>query len=181
MLFDRSLLARLACRCQPLPFSRAAPYSPQPMIGLLQRVSEASVRVAGEEVGAIGPGLLVLVAVERGDGPEQVRRLAERLVAYRVFADASGKMNLDVRAAGGALLLVPQFTLAADTDRGNRPGFSAAAEPNVGRTLFEMLVGEVAARGPRVATGRFGADMAVSLVNQGPVTFMLRAPPRADA
>lgn len=90
MLFDRSLLARLACRCQPLPFSRAAPYSPQPMIGLLQRVSEASVRVAGEEVGAIGPGLLVLVAVERGDGPEQVRRLAERLVAYRVFADASG-------------------------------------------------------------------------------------------
>ncbi len=147
------------------------------MIGLLQRVSEARVQIAGELVGEIGPGLLVLVAVERGDTPEQVRRLAERLVAYRVFEDVAGKMNLDVRAAGGSLLLVPQFTLAADTGRGNRPSFTNAAEPGTGRELFDLLVHEVAAHGPRIATGRFGANMAVSLVNQGPVTFMLRVPP----
>jgi D-tyrosyl-tRNA(Tyr) deacylase len=149
------------------------------MIGLLQRVSEAAVRVAGETVGEIGPGLMVLVAVERGDGPEQARRLAERLVAYRVFEDDAGKMNRDVREAGGALLLVPQFTLAADTGRGNRPSFSGAAEPALGRALFDLLVREVGALCPRVATGRFGADMAVSLVNQGPVTFTLRVPPAA--
>lgn len=151
------------------------------MIGLLQRVSEATVRVDGEVVGEIGAGLLVLVAVERGDGPEQARRLAERLVAYRVFADPAGKMNLDVREASGGLLLVPQFTLAADTDRGNRPSFSHAADPADGRTLFDLLVREVAAHCPRVATGRFGADMAVSLVNQGPVTFWLQVPPAAAA
>lgn len=162
-------------------FFQVAPYSSQPMIGLLQRVSEASVRVAGELVGQIGTGLLVLVAVERGDGPGQARRLAERLVAYRVFPDAAGKMNLDVREAGGALLLVPQFTLAADTNRGNRPSFSGAADPAIGQELFDALVREVAAQGARVATGRFGADMAVSLVNQGPVTFMLRTPPPPDA
>ena len=147
------------------------------MIGLLQRVSEASVRVDGEIVGQIGAGLMVLVAVERGDSPLQAERLAERLVSYRVFEDNAGKMNLDVRQASGGLLLVPQFTLAADTGRGNRPSFSAAADPAIGRELFDLLVREVSQRCPRVATGQFGANMAVSLVNQGPVTFLLRVPP----
>lgn len=147
------------------------------MIGLLQRVSEASVRVENELVGEIGPGLLVLVAVEQGDGPAQARRLAERLVSYRVFQDNTGKMNLDVREAAGGLLLVPQFTLAADTATGNRPSFSKAADPALGRELFDLLVREIARLCPRVATGRFGTDMAVSLVNQGPVTFSLRVPP----
>jgi D-tyrosyl-tRNA(Tyr) deacylase len=123
---------------------------------------------------------LVLVAVQRGDTPAQAQRLAERLVAYRVFEDAAGKMNLDVREAGGSLLLVPQFTLSADTARGNRPSFSKAAEPAVGRQLFEMLVQEVTARCPRVATGCFGANMAVSLVNQGPVTLWLQVPPENE-
>lgn len=150
------------------------------MIGLLQRVSEASVRVDDELVGQIGPGLMVLVAVERGDGPAQAQRLAERLVAYRVFEDNAGKMNLDVREAAGGLLLVPQFTLAADTGKGNRPSFSGAADPAQGRELFDLLVREVAQRCPRVATGRFGANMAVSLVNQGPVTFSLRVPPGTE-
>ena len=147
------------------------------MIGLLQRVSHASVRVAGAVVGEIGAGLLVLVAVERGDGPAQAQRLAERLVAYRVFEDATGKMNHDVREAGGGLLLVPQFTLAADTGKGNRPSFSGAAVPATGQALCDQLVQAVAERCPRVATGRFGANMSVSLVNEGPVTFWLRVPP----
>lgn len=151
------------------------------MISLLQRVSEASVRVSGEVIGTIGPGLLVLVAVERGDGMAQARRMAERLVSYRVFEDVAGKMNLDVREANGALLLVPQFTLAADTRKGNRPSFSAAADPAVGRELYELLVQEVSRLCPRVATGHFGANMAVSLVNQGPVTFWLQVPPDAAA
>lgn len=151
------------------------------MIGLLQRVSEASVRVGGEIVGEIGRGLMVLVAVERGDTPAQARRLAERLVAYRVFEDQAGKMNLDVREAGGGILLVPQFTLAADTSKGNRPSFSRAAGPGLGGDIFDMLVREVRERCPRVATGRFSANMAVSLVNQGPVTFWLRVAPADDA
>jgi len=147
------------------------------MIGLLQRVSEASVTVDGEAIASIGPGIMVLAAVERGDGVSQARRLAERIVSYRVFEDAGGKMNLDVREAHGAVLLVPQFTLAADTRKGNRPGFSRAAEPALGRELFELLVSQVTQRCPRVATGRFGANMAVSLVNQGPVTIWLQVPP----
>jgi D-tyrosyl-tRNA(Tyr) deacylase len=147
------------------------------MIGLLQRVSEARVTVTGQVVGAIGRGLMVLVAVERGDGPAQARRLAERLLAYRVFEDEAGRMNLDVRQVEGSLLLVPQFTLAADTDRGNRPSFSGAADPALGQELFELLVREIASQCPRVATGRFGADMSVALVNEGPVTFRLRVPP----
>ena len=149
------------------------------MIGLLQRVSEAKVIVDGKVIGAIGPGLMVLVAVERGDGPAQAGRLAERLVSYRVFEDTAGKMNLDVRATNGGLLLVPQFTLAADTRKGNRPGFSVAAEPALGRELFELLVREVAQQCPRVATGRFGTNMSVSLVNEGPVTIWLQVPPDA--
>ena len=147
------------------------------MIGLLQRVSEASVRVDDELVGEIGPGIMVLVAVEKGDTAAQASRLAERLVAFRVFEDNAGKMNLDVRAAQGGVLLVPQFTLAADTRKGHRPSFSGAADPDTGQKLFDQLVREVARHCPRVATGRFGAHMAVSLVNQGPVTLMLRAAP----
>ena len=147
------------------------------MIGLLQRVSSASVAVDGETIAAIGPGLLVLIGVQRGDTVRQAERLAERLLAYRVFPDAAGRMNLDVTQAGGSLLLVPQFTLAANTRKGNRPGFDRAAPPESGRRLFDRLVAEIRTRWPHVATGRFGAEMSVSLVNEGPVTFWLETPP----
>lgn len=143
------------------------------VIGLLQRVSEARVEVAGETVAAIDRGLLVLVGVERDDDEATGRRLAERLAAYRVFADEAGRMNLDVRQVAGAVLLVPQFTLAADTHRGNRPSFTPAAEPARGETLFNALVGDLRALYPRVACGIFGADMKVWLCNDGPVTFRL--------
>lgn len=147
------------------------------MIGLLQRVREASVTVAGREVAAIGPGLLVLAGVERDDTAAQAERLAERLLAYRVFADEAGRMNLSVRDIGGELMLVPQFTLAADTHKGNRPGFSRAAAGESGRELFEALASACAAAGLEPALGEFGADMQVSLVNDGPVTFWLRVAP----
>ena len=147
------------------------------MIGLLQRVTEAAVTVDGNIVGQIGSGLAVLVGVQRGDGPEQARRLAERLMAYRVFADSAGKMNLSLTDTGGDLLLIPQFTLAADTRKGNRPGFSRAAEPDTGRILFDELVAAARTACARVETGRFGAMMNVSLINQGPVTFWLDVPP----
>jgi len=147
------------------------------MIGLLQRVSEASVEVSGERVAEIGSGLVVLVGVERGDGPAQVARLAERLLAFRVFDDDAGRMNRNVRDAGGALLLVPQFTLAADTAKGNRPGFSRAAEPARSKALFEELVQAVRAGGVPVTTGVFGATMRVALCNEGPATFWLQATP----
>lgn len=144
------------------------------MIALIQRVSHASVAVDGEEIGGIGPGLLALIGVQRGDGPAQARRLAARLLAYRVFPDAAGKMNLCLRDVSGGLLLVPQFTLAADTGKGNRPSFTGAADPATGRELFDMLVTEARREGVETATGRFGADMQVSLVNDGPVTFWLQ-------
>lgn len=147
------------------------------MIGLIQRVSRASVVVAQQPVAEIGHGLLVLVGVERHDTAAQAHRLAERLLSYRVFPDAMGRMNLDVRAVAGSLLLVPQFTLAADTRRGNRPGFSRAAEPVCASSLFDELADAATRRYPQVVTGRFGADMAVELVNQGPVTFWLQVPP----
>ncbi len=147
------------------------------MIGLLQRVSSASVRVADENIAAIGNGLLVLIGVERGDTEAGARRLAERLLNYRVFSDSDGKMNLSLNEIGGELLLVPQFTLAADTTRGNRPGFSAAAEPARGRELFDCLVESARLQHGKVQTGRFGADMKVSLCNEGPVTVSLRVPP----
>jgi len=150
------------------------------MIGLLQRVSSARVEVAGENLGEIGRGLLVLVGVQRGDGPAQVRRLLERLLAYRVFPDSEGRMNLDLRQIDGGLLLVPQFTLAADTGRGNRPGFSRAAAPEAGARLLDALVGLAQSSWHRVASGRFGADMQVALVNDGPVTFWLEVAPGAD-
>ena len=146
------------------------------MIGLLQRVTRASVAVAGREVGAIERGLLVLVGVQRDDGAAQAARLLERLLSYRVFPDAAGRMNLSLRDVGGGLLLVPQFTLAADTASGTRAGFSAAAEPARARELFDLLVREARAAWPRTACGEFGADMQVSLVNDGPVTFWLEAP-----
>ena len=147
------------------------------MIGLIQRVASAEVRAGQEILGAIGPGLLVLVGVQRGDTEREARRLAERLVRYRVFPDAQGRMNLDVSQVKGGILLVPQFTLAADTRRGNRPGFEKAAHPSLGEALFERLVGEIAALWPNLATGRFGADMDVELVNRGPVTFWLEVTP----
>ena len=135
--------------------------------------------INGAEVAAIDRGLLALIGVQRGDTPAQAARLAERLLQYRVFADDEGRMNLDVRAVGGALLLVPQFTLAADTRRGNRPGFSGAAEPRLGQALFEVLLGACRAGHAAVAAGRFGADMQVTLTNDGPVTFWLEVPPGA--
>lgn len=148
------------------------------MIGLLQRVSEASVSVDGAVVASIGHGLLVLVGVERGDGADEAKRLAQRLVQYRVFPDEAGRMNLSVAEAGGSMLLVPQFTLAADTDKGNRPGFSGAADPRTGAELFDRLADDVEASGLPTAKGVFGATMQVALTNDGPVTFWLRVAAR---
>ena len=147
------------------------------MIALLQRVSSASVTVDGKVIAEIAAGLLVFVGVERNDSSQQAERLAERLINYRVFADDAGKMNCSLADTRGAILLVPQFTLAADTSSGNRPGFSTAADPEVGLELFECLVAAVQQRGLSVSTGRFGADMQISLCNEGPVTFSLRVPP----
>jgi len=144
------------------------------MIGLLQRVTRAAVRVEGETVGAIDDGLLVLVGVERGDGASQADRLLERLLGYRVFEDAEGRMNRSLRDTGGGLLLVPQFTLAADTRKGMRPSFTPAAAPEEGRRWFEYLLERARAEHAPVAAGRFGAHMAVELVNDGPVTFWLQ-------
>jgi D-tyrosyl-tRNA(Tyr) deacylase len=147
------------------------------MIGLIQRVSAASVTVDDRLVGEIGPGLLVLVGVERGDGDPELERLLERLVTYRVFPDAEGRMNLSLIDTGGGLLLVPQFTLAADTRKGTRPGFSTAAAPGDGRRLFDSLVARARQRLGKVAAGEFGAHMRVALVNDGPVTFWLQVRP----
>ena len=147
------------------------------MIALIQRVAEASVHVNGEPLGAIGKGILALIGVERGDTKQQADRLLQRLVAYRIFPDAHGRMNLDVRQAGGRLLLVPQFTLAADTNTGNRASFAAAAAPADGERLYRHLVEQAAREMGAVETGRFGADMQVHLVNDGPVTFWLQVPP----
>jgi D-tyrosyl-tRNA(Tyr) deacylase len=144
------------------------------MIGLLQRVSGAQVRVGGEVVGAIDGGLLVLVGFEQGDDEAGADRLLERLLGYRVFADAAGKMNLNVREVVGGLLLVPQFTLAADTAKGMRPSFTPAAAPELGRRLFEYLIGQAERRHKPVQAGRFGVDMQVTLTNDGPATFWLQ-------
>ena len=149
------------------------------MIGLLQRVSEARVVVSGEETGRIGTGLLVLLGVERGDTTHEADRLLERILTYRVFSDASGKMNISLADQGGGLLLVPQFTLAADTKRGTRPGFSTAAPPEIGQRLFNYVVERARTQLPQVSTGIFGADMQVSLCNEGPVTFWLQVPPQS--
>jgi D-tyrosyl-tRNA(Tyr) deacylase len=145
------------------------------LIGLLQRVSQAKVEVDDATVGQIGRGLVVLLAVEPTDTEAQAERLVDRLVSYRVFEDAAGRMNLSLLDTGGGLLLVPQFTLAADTGKGLRPSFTGAAPPELGRRLFDYAVTSARVRlGARVATGQFGAHMHVSLTNDGPVTFWLQ-------
>ncbi len=145
------------------------------MIGLLQRVDSARVDVAGETVGAIERGILVLVGVQRGDDEARAERLLERLLGYRVFADDAGRMNLSLRDVGGGLLLVPQFTLAADTRKGTRASFTTAAPPAHAECLYNRLLARARDAHARVESGRFGADMQVSLVNDGPVTFWLEA------
>ena len=149
------------------------------MIGLLQRVSEASVTVDGELVGRIGKGLLVLLCAERGDTQKEAEALLAKLLAYRVFYDEAGKMNLNLAQVNGGLLLVPQFTLAADTRSGNRPSFTPAAPPQQARELFDYTVVRASSSHADVQTGRFGADMKVALVNDGPVTFWLQVSPNA--
>ena len=149
------------------------------MIALIQRVTSARVSVEGRTCGEIGAGLLALIGIERGDGTAQGARLLERVLDYRVFADAQGRMNRSLRDTGGGLLLVPQFTLAADTSSGTRPGFSTAAEPARARELYGQLVAAARqAHGP-VGSGEFGAHMQVSLTNDGPVTFWLESGPKA--
>ena len=152
------------------------------MIALLQRVTEASVLVNENSptplvAGFIGTGIVALVAVEKGDAEAQADRLLQRILAYRIFEDAEGRMNLNLLQAGGQLMLVSQFTLAADTNKGNRPSFSRAAEPVEGRRLFDYLLDTARRQLGDVPSGRFGAHMQVSLVNDGPVTFLLRVPP----
>ena len=145
------------------------------MIGLLQRVSRAAVSVDGCTVGEIGPGLLVLIGVRSGDTEAQAERLLERLLGYRVFEDEAGRMNLSLRDTGGGLLLVPQFTLAADTRKGRRPSFSTAASPAEAERLFDFLLARARVELPAVQSGSFGADMQVSLINDGPVTIWLES------
>ena len=154
------------------------------MIALLQRVSEASVLVnenssTAEVTGSIGPGILALVAVEKGDSETEADRLLQRILAYRIFEDENGRMNLNLRQVNGELLLISQFTLAANTNKGNRPSFTPAADPAEGRRLFEYLLESAREELGQVPTGKFGAYMKVSLVNDGPVTIKLRVPPAA--
>jgi D-aminoacyl-tRNA deacylase len=153
----------------------AAATRPLGVIGLLQRVSSAQVVVERETIASIDAGLLVLIGVERGDAERGADRLLERLLGYRVFADSEGRMNRSLQDVNGGLLLVPQFTLAADTTKGTRPGFSTAASPAEGERLFTYLVERARAAHTVVCTGRFGADMKITLTNDGPVTFWLRA------
>ena len=145
------------------------------MIALIQRVSEANVTVKGSVSGEIGPGLLVLLAVQPADNPATVTRMVDRVLGYRVFADEQERMNLSLLQLGLALLVVPQFTLAADTKKGMRASFTSAAPPDKGREYFDRFVAECRSRLDKVETGVFGADMRVSLVNEGPVTFWLEA------
>jgi len=149
------------------------------MIALIQRVAEAAVIVNGKIEGEIQAGILALIGVERGDNENQARRLLQRLLAYRIFPDQAGRMNLSLLQSGGQLLLVPQFTLAADTNSGNRPSFSPAAPPEEGQRLFNHLVGLARDGVENVQCGVFGADMQVRLVNDGPVTFWIQVPPAA--
>jgi D-tyrosyl-tRNA(Tyr) deacylase len=148
------------------------------MIALLQRVSHASVVVDGNTVGAIEAGLLVLLCAEKGDSEKEADALLAKLLAYRVFSDEAGKMNRSLTDVAGGLLLVPQFTLAADTNSGTRPSFTPAAAPADGRRLFDHVVAQARVRHGRVETGQFGADMQVSLTNDGPVTFWLQVAPK---
>lgn len=143
---------------------------------LLQRVSQAAVQVAGQQVSEIGHGLLLFIGITREDDMAGVARMAERVVGYRVFADAAGKMNLDVRDVQGELLVVSQFTLAADTSRGRRPGFGPAAAPDNAKVLYQGFLSALTATGVPVRSGVFAADMQVQLINDGPVTFLLESP-----
>lgn len=143
------------------------------MIGLIQRVSQASVDIDGQGVAAVGRGMLVLVAFQRDDRAERLDRFIERLLNYRIFADAENRMNRSLRDIDGELLAVPQFTLAADTERGNRPSFTLAAPPDLGGALFKEFTQRLQSSWPACGFGRFGADMQVALVNDGPVTFWL--------
>ena len=149
------------------------------MIALVQRVTGANVKVGGKPVGVIGAGLVALVGVERGDTEVEALLLAERVTSYRMFSDAEGKMNLSVKDVRGQILAVPQFTLAADTNSGARPSFSAAATPTEAEKLFKRFVEKIEEWSPRIATGQFGADMQLSLVNDGPVTFWLQVSPKS--
>ena len=149
------------------------------MIALIQRVTTARVLIDGRTCAEIGTGLLALIGVERDDDAARSARLLERLLEFRVFADPAGRMNLSLRDVKAGLLLVPQFTLAADTRSGNRPGFSTAAAPGAAQTLFEQFLASARAAYPSVASGEFGAHMQVSLTNDGPVTFWLHVPPKA--
>jgi len=151
------------------------------VIALVQRVSEARVQVAGFTIGAIHRGILALIGVERGDGEAEARRLVERVIGYRIFPDAGGKMNRSLAEVGGGLLAVPQFTLAADTRSGARPGFSSAAPPQEGERLYLRFVALAREHHSPVETGSFGSDMQVSLVNDGPVTFWLQVRPPGAA
>lgn len=151
------------------------------MIGLLQRVSKASITVGGKNVAEIGTGLCVFVCIERDDGEAQAERLVERLLGYRVFADDAGRLNRSLAETGGALLLVPQFTLAADTRKGTRAGLGRAAGAGLGEALYGRAVDLARAKHPAVATGVFGARMQVALVNEGPVTFWLEVHPRVSS
>ncbi|MFU9136336.1 D-aminoacyl-tRNA deacylase [Erwinia tasmaniensis] len=144
------------------------------MIALIQRVMSASVTVAGARIGETGPGLLILLGVEKGDDRQKASRLCDRVLGYRIFSDDQGKMNLNVQQAGGSVLVVSQFTLAADTQKGMRPGFSGGAEPAEAEKLYEAFIGCCCEKGVATETGRFGADMQVALVNDGPVTFWLQ-------
>jgi len=147
------------------------------MRALVQRVREAAVAVDGGEIARIGPGLLVFVCAMQGDGPAEAQALAAKVARLRIFRDAEGRMNRALTDSGGAALVVSQFTLAADTRRGNRPGFSAAAPPEAGEALVQAFAEALRGHGVKVATGRFAAEMAVSLVNDGPVTIWLDLPP----
>jgi D-tyrosyl-tRNA(Tyr) deacylase len=140
---------------------------------LIQRVTNAAVHVDGAEIGVIGPGLLILICAMEGDDASKSQALAAKISKLRIFTDEAGKMNKSLLDTGGAALIVSQFTLAADTSRGNRPGFSAAAKPDLGRALYEKFIVDISALGIATATGSFGADMAVSLTNDGPVTIWL--------
>lgn len=146
------------------------------MKGLIQRVTRASVSIDGEVVGAIGPGLLLLLGIERQDSPATAERLLDKVLSYRVFADDQGKMNRSLRDVQGGLLVVSQFTLVADTRKGLRPGFSNGAPPERGKELYEVFLNLARERHRTVASGRFGADMKVELINDGPVTFLLETP-----
>ncbi len=143
------------------------------MRALIQRVAEASVTVESEVIGRIGPGLLILVCAMQGDTEAEARKLAAKISKLRIFKDEAGKMNRSLADNGGAALVVSQFTLAADTSRGNRPGFSTAAAPDEGERLYDLFAADLAAQGIDVAKGRFGADMAVALINDGPVTIWM--------